>query len=223
MTLADHLTLVREQNAAETARIALETLSGLPFTVVGGWAVYAHGSDVPSVDLDIWIRLASHDEIYGAFLEQHGVQLDAPGGSERFNLDIDYLDSPNPLFGRDLTYPRDALATEERELFEHSVQVLTAPDLLFAKAKAFHDRSKQWLISQDPARLAALRLRDPDAARFIEERGDAYFLRKAGKDLVDIRFLRDQGHEMGGPPEIRRVVAAELDDPHPVLDAWGSA
>lgn len=223
MTLAEHLRLVEEREGAQTARVVLETIEGLPFTVVGGWAVYAHGSDVPSVDLDIWIPRAAHDDIYGAFLEQHDVQLDARGGAQLFNLDIEYLETPNPLFGTEHAYQRDALDTEERELFGHAVKVLTAPDLLFAKAKAFHDRSKQWLISQDPARLAALRLRDPDAARFIEERGDAYFLRKAGKDLVDIRFLRDQGHEMGGPPEIRRVVAAALDDPHPVLDAWGSA
>lgn len=222
MTLAEHLRLVEERNGTETARVVIETLAGLPFTVVGGWAVYAHGSDVPSADLDLWLPLASHDEVYGAFLEQHDVQLDAPGGSERFNLDIEHMETANPLFGTDLSYRRGALATEERELFGHPVRVLTAPDLLFAKAKAFHDRSKQWALCRDPARLAALRLRDPEAGRFIEERGEAYFLRKAGKDLVDVRFLRDQGHPMGGPSELGPLVAAPLEDPDPVLDAWGS-
>lgn len=176
---------------------------------------------MPSVDLDIWIPRAAHDDIYGAFLEQHDVQLDARGGAQRFNLDIEYLETPNPLFGTEHSYQRGALETEQRELFGHEVNVLTAPDLLFAKAKAFHDRSKQWALSQDPARLAALRLRDPKEAGFIEERGEAYFLRKAGKDMVDVRFLQDQGHEIGGPEELRPVVATPLEDPDPVLDAWG--
>lgn len=58
--------------------------------------------------------------------------------------------------------------------------------------------------------------------RLVEERGETYFLRNAGKDLVDIGFLQDQGHEMGGPEDLRSVVAAPLEDPDPVLEAWGS-
>lgn len=221
MTLADHLRLVEVRRAVDTAREVIETLEGLPFTVVGGWAVHAHGSAVPSVDMDLWIPFSAHDAVYGAFLDRHDVQLDVPAGSQRFNLDIEYVNDRNPLFGTGLSYPRSALATEERALFGRRVRVLTGPDLLFAKAKAFHDRSKQWAISQDPVRLAALRLRDPETAAFIVERGEAYFLRKAGKDLLDIRFLQGAGHEMGGPEALRPVVAAPLKDPHPVLDAWG--
>lgn len=221
MTLADHIQLVQERRAQETARAVVETLADLPFVVVGGWAVYAYGSEVPSVDIDIWIPRSAHDAVYGAFLDQHGVQLDAAGGSEKFNLDIEYIDSPNPLFGTALCYRRDELRTGSRDLFGHDVDVLTGPDLLFAKAKAFHDRSRQWAISQDPERLAALRLRNPEEARFIEERGDAYFLRKAGKDLVDIRFLRGLGFKLGGPDALRPVVEASIREPNPVLDAWG--
>lgn len=39
MTLAEHLRLVEEREGAQTGRVVLETIEGLPFTVVGGWAV----------------------------------------------------------------------------------------------------------------------------------------------------------------------------------------
>lgn len=96
----------------------------------------------------------------------------------------------------------------------------TGPDLLFAKAKAFHDRSQQWAIRQDPEQLAALRLRSPREAEFIQSRSEPYWLRKAGKDLADVLFLQSQGFEMGGPEHLRATILARLDAPHQALVEW---
>lgn len=221
MSLADHLRLLRERRSTETLEVVLATLEGIPFTVVGGWAVHAHGSSIPSVDMDIWIDPSHHDAVHRAFLEQHGIQLETEGGRARFNLDIDYLDSRNHLFGGAGSFVRGSLVTERRTLLGHDVDVLTGPELLFSKAKAFHDRSRQWALAQDPSGLAALRLKDPEEAAFIRERGEAYWLRKAGKDLMDVRFLQER-YEMGGPTELRAVVEARIVDPHPALVAWGA-
>lgn len=219
MTIETHFDLVEAPTAFKTAKEVLQTLEGVPFTVVGGWAVFANGSEIPSVDLDIWFHSDDHDAVYGAFLDQHDIQLDTPGGQARFNLDMEYADSSNELFGEVGSFHRGSLATEKRNLLGHQVSVLTGPDLLFSKAKAFHDRSQQWAISRDPRRLAALNLRDPTWAAFIRDRGESYWLRKAGKDLADVRYLQTL-YKMGGPLDLRPIVEAPLVDPAPALVAW---
>lgn len=222
MTLQDHLALVETRESTRTAKEVLSTLDGIPFTVVGGWAVYAHGSGLPSVDMDIWYHSDHHEAIYAAFLEQHDIQLDTEEGLERFNLDLEYLDQHSSLFGTDLTFSRSDLQAETKQLLDHDVSILAGPDLLFSKAKAFHDRSQQWAIRQDPEQLAALRLKSLQEADFIQSRSEAYWLRKAGKDFADIRFLQSQGLEMGGPEDIRDPILRRLESPHPALVEWAN-
>lgn len=222
MTLQDHLDLIETRASTRTAEAVLSTLAGIPFTVVGGWAVYAHGSGLPSVDMDIWYHSDHHEAIYAAFLERHDTQLDTEGGRGRFNLDLDFLDQHSVLFGTDLTFSRSDLQTETKQLLGHKTSMLAGPDLLFSKAKAFHDRSQQWAIRQDPEKLAALRLKSPQEADFIQSRSEAYWLRKAGKDLADVRFLQSRGLEMGGRDDLRDAVLGRLESPHPALVDWAN-
>lgn len=222
MTLEDHLALVEARESTRTAQEVLSTLEGIPFTVVGGWAVYAYGSGLPSVDMDIWYHSDHHDDICLAFLKQHDIQLDTEGGRARFNLDMEYLDHHNSLFDTGLIFSRSDLQAETKRLLGHDVSVLAGPDLLFSKAKAFHDRSQQWAIRQDPEQLAALRIKSPQQADFIQSRSEAYWLRKAGKDLADVRFLQSQGLEIGGPANLRETVSRRLESPPQALVDWAN-
>lgn len=167
----------------------------VPYVLAGGWAVYAHGSRVPSVDTDVLLAEADAAQVIAA-IRDLGVSV---GPGEQFEPLP--LDAPSNILGPDWELgeqdrgyvPRQVLQdrTERRELDlgAHGTLTATVPTaaaLLFMKLKAYHDRRLAWRALRDPAAMARI----PPADRpQIRAKDVTYYARKAGKDLYDVAFL----------------------------------
>lgn len=192
----EHFRLAEDQQAERKLRDAILLLdsTGIPYVVVGGWAVAAYGSRTPSVDLDVLIRSSDDEHLKTVVRNNRGIQLDAEAGAALLGLDLDFRDLRNALFGRpDLSYMpddvlRDRVPTRTIETSGGPVSfcVPSAEALAFMKAKALRDRRLQWEASRDPAQLAAL---DQEDARLVRGKTTAYWERKAGKDIFDLAYL----------------------------------
>lgn len=164
---------------------------GKHVVVEGGWAVAAHGSPVPSVDLDIIVRQEELDadrDFYdllhgeGRFRREQGPSM----------LDWQFLDM-NRAWASAAGYHRAALLearTEPETLAAPDgrtkrIVIPTLPTLLAMKLKAFRDRNLQFRVMRDPAEIASY---DPNDIAVVHPSED-YRLRKAAKDLVDIGYL----------------------------------
>ncbi len=215
--LEDHYRLVEEREAhiglADTLDLLRE--AGISFVVEGGWALAAHGSPTPSVDLDVLFPSDQLDQLRTVALNSRGIQIDAAAGNQALGLDWSFSDERNPLFGTpDLYYVPDDLLRNRIDTRvirsvggDLSIRVPRADALFFMKLKAFRDRSLQWGLSRDALALAAL---SREEAAVVRQRPTAYWERKAGKDLYDMCFL------MGGaglPPALIRTLlpGEELD------------
>lgn len=185
------------RRGAEFARDTLQGLEalGVHCVVVGGWAVRALGSPIPSIDLDILIPAAARErqEVYD-FIEGRTWRRKA-GQSDAY-LEVDTLEGWNPLWHHAAGYrPAELLARTGTARHEVRLAGITfgaeaprADALAVMKLKALRDRSAQLAAVLDPVRLARL----PDEARdaFEGVRDPVAFLRrKAGKDLADVAFL----------------------------------
>lgn len=161
-------------------------------TVEGGWAVAAHGSPIPSVDLDVLVHVAEldGDREYYDLLHGEGryARSDVPS-----SVDWSELDQFNVAWATSRGYDRRELldgrtidvllrAPDGRE---RRITVPTIPALLVMKLKAFRDRSRQHAVMKDAAEVASY---DPTDIAVIHKDPN-YRLRKAAKDLVDLGSL----------------------------------
>lgn len=209
MTADDHWSRIDER-AFEVVRLVVDTLQreGVEYVLAGGWAVFAYGSNVPSVDTDAFIASRDGDRAVKALTAQ-GLEV-RPGG----RVEPLALDSPNYILGPDSDMGDPDLAYVPRDLFADNTQVrdlplpgepvpATVPDpaaLAFTKLKAYHDRRLAWNALRDPGVMARL---PPTDMATVREYTEAYYLRKAGKDLYDIAFLDAHHHALAPALAIR--------------------
>lgn len=189
----EHFQLVDER-AFTAVEAALGALLGCRYVLVGGWAVYAYGSPVPSVDTDLFVRRADRDVVVSR-LSAAGL---AVGSGQQCEL-LD-LDGRNILLGQDLEMGDPDIGYVPARLFEGRLRerelplpggpqraiVPDAPALLFTKMKAYHDRALSWEALRDPAVMALIPASEKPQVRSKQE---AYYRRKAGKDLFDVAYL----------------------------------
>lgn len=193
------------------------------YVLTGGWAVFAYGSRVPSVDTDVLLEASDGGAVVAA-VESAGITVGQDQQFEPLPLDHDTtILGPDPdLQEPDRGYvPRALLrhrtARRDLDLGPHGVLRATVPSpdaLAFMKLKAFHDRELQWRAHRDPAIMA--RIPTADRGQVLAKTPD-YFYRKAGKDLYDVAFLF--AHHAS--EDAVRALAKEtglLDDLAPLLD-----
>lgn len=166
--------------------------AGIDFTVEGGWAVTAYGSNVASVDMDVLVPGGLTQEIAEAIEQATGYQMFSQSTRDTLALDFVDADHANPLIDRpQLAYTPSALLegnTQQRILLDDvAVQVPDPPHLVFMKLKAFHDRLIQWRAARGERYLLAA-MTEEERQRTMDF-GEAHWLRKAGKDLFDASFL----------------------------------
>ena len=191
-----------DERAYAVVQQSLRAVHGkFEYVLIGGWAVYAHGSRVPSVDTDMLVRQRDLGDVARAL----GLSAGAPESAARCELFP--LDRFNHILGqdvsmgeRDLGYVASAvlegrLATATLELpgGRREAIIPQAPELAFMKLKAFHDRELAWRAVREPAVMARI---PPEQRPEVRERTEGYYLRKAGKDLYDIAFLCSHGCRM---------------------------
>lgn len=213
--LDDHFSLVENQQAEKRLRdnISLLKGAGVNYIVEGGWAVAAHGSPTPSVDLDILIPYGDYDQLVTAVKNKTGIQLETGLGCDALSLDWDFSDSPNTLFGKPrLSYIPEELLRNRIDTRQIQgvreplvIRVPRADALVFMKLKAFRDRNLQWTLSQDRVGLAAL---DRSDAAVVRSHTTDNWERKAGKDLYDICYLVEHA---GGIAARALITDADID------------
>lgn len=183
-----------DQRAFDVVAEALGALEGCPCVLAGGWAVFAYGSAVPSVDTDLFVRRADRDEVASRL---HGAGLPVGPGEVCELLD---LDGRNLLLGQDIEMGDPDLGYVPARLFEgrlverelhlpggpRRATVPEAPALLFTKMKAYYDRALSWEAVRDPAVMARI---PPSEKPQVWSKDEAYYRRKAGKDLFDVAHL----------------------------------
>jgi hypothetical protein len=184
-----------DARAYEAVRAVVKALHGnVPYVLVGGWAVYAYGSTVPSVDTDIFVHRADEATIRRA-LGDRGVDV-----GEGRRCELLSMDEPNNILGQDSDFaepdlgylPSALLEGRTREIeFSAGGEAMRArvpepPALVLMKLKAYHDRELAWRALRDPAVMAKLPPGEQTQVRALTV--DHYF-RKAAKDLFDIAFL----------------------------------
>jgi hypothetical protein len=191
-----HYDLVDERCYEVVARaIGLLEARRARYVLTGGWAVYAYGSRVPSVDTDVLLEEEDGRAIVDA-VRAVGITVGPGEQFEPMPLDgASNILGPDPdLQEADRGYvPRKLLklrtTKRELDLGKHGKVVATVPNadaLAFMKLKAYHNRELQWRAHRDPAVMA--RIPTMDRGQVMGKTVD-YFYRKAGKDLYDIAFL----------------------------------
>lgn len=191
-----HYDLLDERCYDVVARaIALLNERGARYVLTGGWAVYAYGSRVPSVDTDVLLEEADGRAVVAA-VRAIGITV---GPGEQFEpMPIDGASNilgPDPdLQEPDRGYvPAQLLAKRttrrELDLGQHgkvTANVPTPDALAFMKLKAYHNRELQWRAHRDPGVMARIPTMDRGQ---VLGKTEGYFYRKAGKDLYDIAYL----------------------------------
>lgn len=165
------------------------------YVLAGGWAVYAYGSRVPSVDTDVLLE----DEDGRAAVEAArdigitvgpGEQFEPmplDGASNILGPDPDMQEPDRGYIPRALL--RDRVTRRELDLGQHgkvTANVPSADALVFMKLKAYHNRELQWRAHRDPGVMARIPTMDRGQ---VLAKTENYFYRKAGKDLYDIAYL----------------------------------
>lgn len=203
-----HFDLVDER-AYATVRTTLALLeeTGAQYVLAGGWAAYAYGTRVPSVDTDVFVGRKTATAIRDRLRTAPPVGLDAQ------QLDLLDLDGRNVLLGADPEMgvpetgyvPAEVLAGRvvRRRLPLPDGSDVEAPvpaprELAFMKLKAYFDRSLGWRALREPAVMASLA---PTDRAGVREKDVSYYYRKAGKDLYDLAFL------CAGPTSLDEVLA----------------
>lgn len=203
-----HFELVEQHRAIERIRQTLDALedAAVPYVVEGGWAVAAHGSPVPSMDLDILVQGGLSGAVAERVEAATGLQLHTAAAHEALGIDVGDSDAPNRLLGTDgVAYVPARLLEGHVEvrrvglLEGRPIPVPEADRLAFMKLKAFRDRRLQWEATRQRYLLAAI---DEDLRAITIRAGEPYWLRKAGKDLFDL------GHLLGGATTMERVALA---------------
>ncbi len=217
-----HFRMVDEQESIRRMKEAIRVLNdaGIDYTVEGGWAVTAYGSNVASVDLDVLVAGGLSPEIAEAIEKATGYQMYSQATHDTLALDFVDANNANPLIDRPqhAYRPADLLAgnTETRTIMDGiEANVPKAPHLVFMKLKAFHDRLIQWRAARGERYLLGA-MSDEERQRTMEM-GEGHWLRKAGKDLFDASFLlRDHTtlDEVAkiAPPDMWGKVAESLRD-----------
>lgn len=213
-----HYDLLDERSFEAVARaVQLLEERGAAYVLVGGWAVYAYGSRVPSVDTDVLLEQADFRDI-AAMMEGMGVSVGAGRQFEAMQFD-----APSAILGPDpdlqepdrgyvpRTVLRGRTVRRELDLGRHGrpiVSVPTADALAFMKLKAYHNRELQWRAHRDPAVMA--RIPTSDRGQVLGKT-EGYFLRKAGKDVYDIAFLLSRHATVESVRAILRETGLEAD------------
>ncbi|MGB1697363.1 MAG: nucleotidyltransferase domain-containing protein [Thermoplasmatota archaeon] len=217
-----HFTMVDEQESIQKMKDAIKVLqdANVDFTIEGGWAVTAYGSNVASVDLDVLVPGGLTPEIAEAIESATGYQIYSQVTQETLALEFVDADHANDLIDRpSLKYlPSEILKgqTEELEILPGVVaKVPSATVLVFMKLKAFHDRRLQWQAARGE-RFLISSFKEEERERTINM-GEAHWLRKAGKDLFDAAYLlRDHTSleevEKVAPADVWAKVKTSLND-----------
>lgn len=164
------------------------------YVLIGGWALYAYGSAVPSIDTDLFLETKDFTRLTRLMQEECGV---VPNGK----LQVLPLDQPLKMTPRTIAEDRGPHAYEPKALLppgrterrtirihgtDYEAWVPKSPELAFAKLKAFHDRRLGWEAFTDPRVIATL----PGAEQMRVRKGtEQDWRRKAGKDIYDFAFL----------------------------------
>ncbi len=191
----DHYRLVTAESwRVVSCVVRTRNEEGIAYVLIGGWALYAYGSPVPSVDADLFIRGRDFPRLQKALLDRCGV---VPNGK----LQLLPLEKPLLLTPRTVAEERGPHGyTPVVLLSSHRVQPKTLrlpgtelsvivprpPELAFAKLKALHDRRLAWESITDPRVMATLPGIEQARVRGGTEAG---WRRKAGKDYFDFAFL----------------------------------
>lgn len=192
----EHLRLIDERAYEVVANVLryLET-QRIDYVLAGGWAVFAYGSPIPSVDTDVFLASTRAGDVTRRIARDLGVTT-GPGGQ----FEALSLDQPNCILGPDTELgepdrcyvPGQLLArnTVRRDLALPSgtlaATVPGAAALAFMKLKAYHDRELAWRATRDASVMATI---PPTQRPEIRAKTEAYYFRKAGKDLFDIAWL----------------------------------
>lgn len=190
-----------DDRAFEIVRQTLQVLdkNQIEYVLTGGWAVYAYGSNVPSVDTDVFVTGDGADQLRAA-MKRHDVTVRAGARIEPLALTMpNYILGPDPEMGEpERSYVPaqvfEGQTSKRSVLLPDGAVDATVPDahvLLFTKLKAFHDRHLAWQAWRDPGVMARL---PPTDRAGVREYTEGYYLRKAGKDLYDIAFLAAHHH-----------------------------
>jgi hypothetical protein len=189
-----HFQMVDEHESIRRMKSAINVLqeAAIDFTVEGGWAIAAYGSNVASVDLDVLVPGGLTSEVAAAMEEATGYQTFSQATRDALALDFVDADHANPLIDRPLlAYTPSKLLrgnTEIRTIMAGvEAKVPTAPVLVFMKLKAFHDRLIQWRAARGEGYLLGA-MTEEERQRTMTL-GENHWLRKAGKDLFDASFL----------------------------------
>lgn len=191
-----HLDLVGPESYG-LARSALEVVQKLDVEHVlgGGWAVYAHTAEIPSVDVDLFLPLGVGERLSEG-LEERGLAVGPGGEVELLGLDAEIelwgfgepdLGIPHPSYT-----PREAFEgrTVETELAlpedPIDVTVPTPPALAATKVVAMGNRGLAYRSYHDGQARMSL---GPALVPRLHRRAQSYYLRKAGKDLFDLALL----------------------------------
>lgn len=204
----EHLGRVEDiaYRAALAGLRALEA-SGVAYVLVGGWAVAAHGSRIPSVDTDVMLPRADRDRAIAA------VDQAAPEAAVRGRLELLDMDGLNAILGPDLELGEPDLGYVPRELLQGrtarrtlalqqgsiEVTVPEAPELAFMKLKAYYDRELSWRALRDPQVMATIPTFDRPGVR---SKTEGHFRVKAGKDLYDLAYLGSGPTNLGSVDSI---------------------
>lgn len=165
------------------------------YVLAGGWAVYAYGSRVPSVDTDVLLEGDDFRAVSDA-IRSVGITVGVGEQFEPlpFDMDSNVLGPDPDLQEPDRGYvPRKLLekrtTRRELDLGQHgkvTANVPTPDALAFMKLKAYHNRELQWRAHRDPGVMARIPTMDRGQ---VLGKTEGYFYRKAGKDLYDIAYL----------------------------------
>lgn len=207
---------------SEIAQICLSIVKehGFRYVLAGGWAVYAYASEIPSVDVDLYIE---NEEDLGNILGHHGLRI-GPGkevetislGSaiEVWGIQVPGLGLPEPsitvaelLQGR-TTNRSITLGTKKMDV------IVPKPEALcLAKLIALHNRSLAYRSNFDGE--AGMML-GPELNNRLKGLTQDYWLRKAGKDMFDVALLLDS--EKSVPTKTLELLQTlNLDDTNPTL------
>lgn len=230
MSLDDHLERVVPASfgALETT-IDLLHAEKLPYALIGGWAVFAYGSRIPSIDTDVLMSQKAANQFRSRLQVLGMADQEGPGK----HIEILAMDQPNELHGFDWELEDVPAYTPSEVLEGRTTQVtfmiqerqkramLPEPTVLaFMKLKAMHDRCFDYLAVTNPVHLGRI---NPSDRPLIVEKPAEHYLRKAGKDLADVAFLcvecTDLASALSEVVALRPHLERALSEiPQPILD-----
>lgn len=206
----------------------------VPYVLVGGWAIAAFGSAVPSVDTDVYLHRSDRAGVVGAIEKACGFAVNR---SDTLEL-LDW-DDWTTVLSLDVDLGGAELRFDPRQVFlDHPPETrhLRLPDrppvaafvppidcLLFLKLCAWRGRRYYWEANRDPRLLARMDPIDRNASR---GKTLLHWERKAGKDLYDAAQLVHFGASIESALAIaesyglREALAETLIDPPALLQAY---